>query len=185
MPWILPGVLVGALFALFLYARRAVASDDVATVPDNPTLRSIYERAGARYHVDPDLLQAIAIQESNERPNAIRWNPPNDVSVGLMQILATPPQGMTRERADAEDYLPTNRFNLSGWPVSYLALHDPELNVDFGARILASNLQIYGYPRGVAVYNRWASRNEPVNGPFTNQDYVDRVARNLAAIKGI
>lgn len=180
MPLVL--LILGAAAALFFFARRADAMTPAESAPLNQpvtTLRSLYERYGAQHGVDPDLLQALAIVESSERADAVRWNPPNDVSVGLMQILASPPPGTER----GQDYMAQNRFNIAPWPVTFEALKNPELNVNLGAQILAWNLRTFGFPRGVAVYNMYSMRHANLNGPFENQVYVDRVLRHLNRIK--
>lgn len=123
----------------------------------------LFSRWGTRYGVDPLLLKAIATVESSLDPEAVN---PNDPSVGLMQILCKP---------DAEGRC-TNRFNVDRWnQATWQRLLDPDFNVEIGAQILAWNLKTYGYPRGIAVYNSWSARHDPVNGPFMNQSYVDKV----------
>lgn len=133
------------------------------TVQNDSGFFSIYERWGSRYGVDPYLLRAIAIVESNENPDAEN---PNDPSVGLMQILCMP---------DADGRC-TNRFNIERWnQATWQRLHEPDFNVEMGAQILAWNIKTFGYLRGIAVYNAWSARTAPPDGPFPNQSYVDKV----------
>jgi hypothetical protein len=173
------GYLLGAaLIGIGLFFARAVSASTGETMI--PTIRQFFEKHGRIHGIDPDLLQAIAMQESSLRTDAVRWNPPSDVSVGLMQILAVPPKGIER----GQDYTPTNRFNISPWPVTYFGLMNADVNISLGAQILSWNIQTFGYPRGIAVYNRWESRHDPINGPFGNQNYVDRVLANLKMLKG-
>lgn len=175
-------LLIGGFVALIVgatvYATKAQAK--AATVNKENTLDDLFRKIGAEYNIDPLLLKAIAMQESALNVNAVRWNPPYDVSVGMMQILCTPPEG----QAQGADYLCQNRFNIDPWPVTYNQLKNPELNVRLGAQILAWNLQTFGFPRGIAVYNRWDARLSQPQGPFPNQSYVEKVLSNYERLKG-
>lgn len=177
--------IVAALLAgatLFFFARKGEAA-----VPNNPneraapTLRELYAKHGAAHGVDPLLIEAIAIVESSQRADAIRWNPPRDVSVGVMQVLCVPPDG-TPEGAD---YVCANKFNIDPWPVRFSDLKNPDLNISLGVQILAWNIRSYGFPRGVAVFNSYSARHGGVDGPFPNQVYVDRVLKHYNNLKGV
>ena len=135
---------------------------------------ALYQEIGARRGVDPDLLRALAIVESSERADAVRWNPPNDISVGLMQVLCIPD----------ENGVCKNRLNVEGWPTTFDALKNPLVNLDIAAQIIAWNLNTFGFPKGIAVYNSWGAKDDPANGPFRNQRYVDKVLKHLRALKG-
>lgn len=150
-----------------------------STKPESLGLDYLFEKYGRINSVDPLLLKAVAQAESNLNPKALRNNPPKDVSVGLMQILYLPsvPGDLSSP--------PSNRFNVNGWDqATFEKLQDPEFNIFIGAQILSYNLRVYGYPRGVAVYNSYSARNDPALGPFRNQVYVDRVLREFARLKG-
>lgn len=170
----LGAVVVVAAAALF-YSRKGEASE----VNQNQSLDALFRKHGATYGIDPDLLKAIAMVESSLIANAVRWNPPHDVSVGAMQILCTPPA----DYDGSDDYVCANRFNIDPWPVRFSDLSNPDLNIKLAAQILRWNIRTFGYPRGVAVYNAWESRHAGVSGPFPNQSYVDKVLRNLNRIK--
>jgi len=93
-----------------------------------------FREAGARYHVSPQLLRAIAQVESGMNPHAIGYNRNRQGLVtsrdfGLMQINSThlaklKSMGVIRDERDL--------------------LTDPCLNVQTGAWILAQHLQICG-----------------------------------------
>ena len=186
------GVLFGIIAAIIVATFRkgesvqannkeeASADEAIISTVGSSELDQVFAIVGARRGVDPDLLKAIAMQESQLDANAVRWNPPKDVSAGLMQILAVPPVGVPQ----GQNFTPTNRFDIEGWPVTFLELLDPETNVDFGAQILAYNLRTYGFPRGVAVYNNFSARFASQDGPFPNDAYVRRVLSNLHKLKG-
>lgn len=176
MPWALVLLAVSA-GALFLYSRKGEASE----MNNEQDLTAIFKRVGDIRGVDPDLLAAIAYVESSLKTNAVRWNPPNDVSVGVMQILCTPPAGTK----PGDDYVCQNRLEFADqWPTTYSALlADVETNVDIAAQLLAWNLRQYGYPRGVATYNNYSARFAGQNGPFPNDAYVNRVLARLAVIR--
>lgn len=172
----------GALLFFLPRTAEAAIPDTPGAPPAMNDLQALYIAAGARRGVDPVLLRALAQVESSENPDAVRWNPPYDCSVGLMQILAIPPKGFIPE--PGADYTPTNKFQVEGWPVTFQALKNPAVNLDIGAQILAWNLATFGYPKGIAVYNSWSARNDPDDGPFMNQAYVAKVLRHVAALTG-
>lgn len=174
---ILLGVLLG--FFAFIYTRKASAavidpSTEISTMQGSETLDQIFQKYGLRYGVDPLLLKAIAMQESSLNPEAVRNNPPHDISVGLMQVLCIP----------GANGICMNRFNVEGWDgTTFDMLKDPDKNVQIAAQILAWNLEKFGSPRGIAVYNNWSARTAPVDGPFPNQHYVDRVTSFYADLQ--
>lgn len=129
--------------------------------PEKTNFDSVYKRHASINGIPPSLIKAIAFVESSENPNAINKADP---SYGLMQVLCTG-KGAVCE----------NRFIIPGWPVTRDALLDPELNVSFGAQILGWNVSQYGLLKGIAVYNNWSARTASRDGPFPNQDYVDKV----------
>jgi len=139
--------------------------------PAAPTLDDLYQRHGKQKGLDPMLLKAIAQVESSENPNAKN---PADPSVGLMQVLCVPDGSGGCK----------NKFNIKGWPPdSEKALYDPDLSLHFGAQILKWNLDTYGMPKGIAVYNNWSARQDPQEGPFRNQGYVDKVLGKYYALR--
>lgn len=144
------------------------------------TLDDVLARVAARRGIDFALLKAHAIVESALKADAVRWNPPRDVSVGVLQVLCIPPDGATPD----ENYVCQNKFNVEGWPVSFNQLKDAETCADIAAQIIAYNLRTFGYPRGIAVYNNWNARLANIEGPFPNQSYVNHVLRELDKLKG-
>jgi len=130
-------------------------------------LDELYQIYGEQFSVPPLLLKAVATAESSENPSAEN---PNDPSYGLMQVLCQPDgNGGCRNTFPAID----------GWPpVNKNKLFEASYNLFIGAQILSWNIDHYGFERGIAVYNRWASRNDPPLGPFGNQGYVDKVLNN-------
>jgi hypothetical protein len=161
------GILGGAF-----YARKGSAAE--MTPATKPTLDELYAKYGAQYGVDPLLIKSIAIVESAENPAATRIQPPRDISVGLMQILCVP----------NDEGVCTNKLNVSPWPVTFNALLDPEMNLRIAVQILKWNLDNYGYPRGIAIYNNWSARHASVDGPFPNDAYVARVLHHYNQLKG-
>lgn len=178
MPWalVLLGISAGALF---FYSRKGEAAE--MTQEQKKDLPEIFRSVGAVRGVDPDLLAAVAFVESTTNPDAVRWNPPNDVSVGLMQILCTPPA----DAKPGDDYVCQNRLDLADqWPQTFSSLKaDVETNVDIAAQLLAWNIRNYGFPRGLAVYNDFRARHASVGGPFPNDVYVNRVLARYAQIQ--
>lgn len=164
--------LLGVAGAGLVFAVKAGA----ATMrQSDPTLDALFRKHGAKYGVDPLLLKAVAMVESSLDPNAV--NNADRYSVGLMQILYRPSiSGDLQSR-------PSNRFDIEGWSeATFDKLKDPDFNIKLGAQILAWNLRQFGFPRGIAVYNAWDQRVAPPNGPFKNQEYVDRVIANYSEL---
>ena len=137
------------------------------------TLDDLYESHGRQKGLDPILLKAIAIVESSENPNAKN---PSDPSYGLMQILCQPDgQGGCK-----------NRLNVLDWPPqSSERLYDADYSLHIGSQILRWNIDQYGFNKGIAVYNSWTAHNDPQNGPFCNQVYVDNVLKNYYNLTGV
>lgn len=151
LPGELPGILMGAPTSL----------DD------------LYIRHGNRNNLDPLLLKAVAMVESNENPSAKN---PSDPSFGLMQILCT----------DDGKGGCANKLNVNDWPpMSRDLLYDPDYNLNIAAQILAWNISMYGFKKGIAVYNSWSARNDPPEGPFVNQAYVNKVMANYAVLTSV
>jgi len=136
------------------------------------TLTDLYKKHAGQKGVDWRLLRAIAITESSENPNAKN---PLDPSYGLMQLLA---------RTDNNGHI-TNRLNVQDWPPDNVeALYDPDYSLHIAAQILKWNMVNYGVKRGIAIYNMWAAHSDPVNGPYQNQGYVDKVWGHYTGMGG-
>lgn len=105
------------------------------------SLDELYRKHGDRHGIDWRLLKAIAIQESDENPNAV--GPVGER--GIMQILCRP---------DSEGVC-TAPFNLPGWPDTESQLFDADHNIERGAQILRWNIDYTGgdIRRALAIYN--------------------------------
>lgn len=179
---------VGAIFYLRKPQPLSAHSREVEMIgpkgePKKRTLDEIFADNGERFGVDPLLLKAIAMAESSLNPSALRNNPPRDVSAGLMQVLCIPDaNGYCKNQPD----ISLSDYDPAEWSaVTLEAMYDPEISVYWGARILSSYLRDYGYPKGVARYNMRAARDAPLNGPFPNQAYVNKVLSNYRKLKGM
>jgi soluble lytic murein transglycosylase-like protein len=140
--------------------------------PPPVTLDDLYQSHGRQHGLDPMLLKAIAIVESSENPNAKN---PADPSIGLMQILCVP---------DGNGSC-SNKLNIQGWPpADARLLYDPDYSLYLGGQILKWNISTYGFKKGIAVYNSWGARLDPDDGPFRNQNYVDKVLNNYYGLTG-
>lgn len=178
--WIIGGF--AALVALMRKATAAVTPHNIVPNPGmgtgNPsrppndlfsgsatvTFDDIYKTAGKRYNVDWMLLKAIAQVESGENANATN---PSDPSYGLMQVLCV---------SDGPYSKCKNKLNVAGWDQATPdMLYQPTFNVNVGAQVLQWNMDHYGINKGIAIYNNWSARDDPTNGPFRNQSYVNKV----------
>ena len=168
-------VMCGAIaFGLFLLRKQPTGKGLHVKVEPGATpetdLDSLYEKYAARQGLDPMLLKAIARVESNENPKARN---PADPSIGLMQVLCIP---------DGRGGC-SNKLNVLDWPPeSEGKLFDPDYNLHIASQILSWNTLTFGTLKGIAVYNSWGARNDPPDGPFRNQDYVDKVRREYVTL---
>ncbi|MFS2222966.1 transglycosylase SLT domain-containing protein [Pantoea sp. B65] len=128
-----------------------------------PVRATCWEQAGQRYGIEPELLQAIAIVESNLQASARNQNRDGSYDIGLMQINSR--------------HLPLLRnFQIS----ERALLDDPCLSVMTGAWVLAGFIRHYGYSwEAVGAYN---AGNAPDRGHL-RQRYVQRVHPHYARLK--
>lgn len=144
-----------------------------AALAQNPTLDDLFKKWGFAYNIDWRLIKAHAIAESSLSADAIN---PADPSYGIGQILC---------RADNYDSPCQNKFYIDGWSqATPNKLLDPDFNIRMAAQIISKNVKQYGFPRAVAVYNRFVEYKKPMNGPFENQEYVDRVINIYNSLGG-
>jgi len=135
------------------------------------SLDELYQKHATAFAVDWRLVKAIAQQESSENPAAV--NHADNESIGIMQILCRP---------DGQGGC-SNKLYVDGWPDATRAkLLDADFNIYIGAQIIASNINRYGVPKGIAVYNAWDQHRAPTGGPFKNQGYVDAVLKRAHAL---
>lgn len=121
-----------------------------------------FESAGEYYDVNPKILKAIAIVESDLNPIAVNKN---ENSLGLMQIH---PQWFLR----------LAKFNIS--PEQLLS--DPCVNVNVGAWILASNFSTHGKNwNSIGAYNAGFSKKKHVEN--NRHIYIKKVRKALNKIQ--
>lgn len=114
------------LFIVFLcfYIKGAIAKD-------------CFDMAGQHYNIDPDLLRAIAQQESGLNQRAIRTNTNGSVDIGVMQINSQHAQ-----------FLYTQGVTLQ------MLKQNECVNIYTGAYILHQNFQRWGRTwNAVGAYN--------------------------------
>ena len=93
-----------------------------------------FEEAGAEYNISPQLLWAIAKNESNFNPSAVNQNKNGSFDYGVMQINSWWYSKLGHER--------------------WMRLNDPCYNVRVGAWILSQCIKKYGYTwDAVGCYN--------------------------------
>jgi soluble lytic murein transglycosylase-like protein len=95
-----------------------------------------FSEAAQRYHVDANLLMAIAKVESNNSPNALNTNKNGSVDVGLMQI-------------NSQHFKSLEQFNITE-----KSIMNHCVNVHVGAWILARAIKEHGATwKAVGAYN--------------------------------
>ncbi|HEI8868859.1 lytic transglycosylase domain-containing protein [Serratia sp. AKBS12] len=124
-----------------------------------------WEQAGARYGIEPELLQAIAMVESSLNPKATNTNTNGTADFGLMQINSS--------------HLATlKKFNIT----SKHLLNDPCQNVMTGAWILAGNIRRFGYSwEAVGAYN--AGTAQTPQRQALRQKYIRKVVPQYLKLK--
>ncbi|MBP2169736.1 soluble lytic murein transglycosylase-like protein [Erwinia toletana] len=128
-----------------------------------PAQATCWQEAGQRYGIEPELLHAIAIVESNLQSSARNQNRDGSYDIGLMQINSR--------------HLPLLRnFQIS----ESALLDDPCLSVMTGAWVLAGFMRRYGYSwEAVGAYN---AGNGSDRGHL-RQRYIQRVHPHYARLK--
>jgi soluble lytic murein transglycosylase-like protein len=125
-----------------------------------------WQQAGARYGIEPELLKAIAMVESNGNTSAINKNRDGSTDVGLMQI-------------NSSHFKTLHKFRISQKDL----LNDPCQSVMTGAWILAGQIQRFGYSwDAVGAYNA-GTANTPKRRAL-RQRYIRKVAPHYARLKG-
>lgn len=98
--------------------------------------QGVFDRAAAKYGLDPVLLYSIALVESSANPNAVATNKNKSTDHGAMQINSV--------------HLPT----LERYGIQRRDLFNPCVNVDVGAWILKQCFDRWGVTwDGVGCYN--------------------------------
>ncbi len=118
-----------------------------------------WDKAASYYYVNPDVLRAIAQQESGLNPTAIRKNKNGSVDRGPMQINSR--------------WLPALRH----YGIGENELMDPCVNVMVGAWILRMEMQKYG--------NSWeaiSAYHSPT--PARGKAYAHKIQRHLLEQRG-
>lgn len=159
--------------------------------------RQEIEAAAARHALDPDLVEAVVEQESSSRFYAYRFEP------GFWtKYLATNPTWSSRKPAEvsASYGLMQVMFTTAvdhGFTGQPWELFDPAVGLDYGCRVLATNLvwaesAFSGNPgdksqiiitSALAAYNGGRKGNDPDNIPDRNHAYADQVMTRLRRIK--
>ena len=128
-------------------------------------MATCWEQAGARYNIEPELLRAIAIIESNNNPQAINKNHNGNVDVGLMQV-------------NSQHFASLSQFRISQKDL----LTNPCQSVMVGAWILAGMVQQFGYTwDAVGAYNA-GTANTPKHRARRHH-YIAKVAPQYFRLK--
>ena len=114
---------------IYIAIRKASASVPENLVSTVTSLDSLYKQFGALNNIDPKLIKAIAIVESNENPNAIG---DDGKSFGLMQVSEVVGASYGLNKED---------------------LMIPTFNIQAGSGFLAQMIKKYGLEGGIQAYN--------------------------------
>jgi soluble lytic murein transglycosylase-like protein len=129
------------------------------------SMATCWEQAGARYGIEPELLQAIAITESNLKADAIHVNKDGSTDYGIMQI-------------NSRHLSALRKFRIS----QKALINHPCQNVMAGAWILAGNIRQFGYGwEAVGAYNAGTAKN--VKRQALRQKYIQKVVPQYKKLK--
>lgn len=124
-----------------------------------------YDRAGNDYHIDADLLRAIAFRESSFKVDALNKQNDTSYAIGLMQIHS-------QNFAELQQY---------GIHETHLKA-DPCMNIYTGAYYLAKFIRITGdIWKGVGAYNAGLSSKKEQQ--LKRQKYANEVYAIYLQIK--
>lgn len=124
-----------------------------------------FDLSGRDYHIDPDLLRAIAWNESRFVPTVIGKNKGYSVDIGIMQINSQHFSNLSRIGVTQDDLL-----------------NDACMNIYTGAYILAQAFHKWGVNwQSVGAYNAGFSKSE--KQALRRYHYAIRVESIYRAIK--
>lgn len=126
----------------------------------SPTLsvaRDCYDLAGRDYHIDPDLLRAVAFRESSFRTDALNRVSDEKYAVGLMQI-------------HSQNFRELRMYGIH----EEMLKHDACMNIYTGAYYLAKFIRLEkDIWRGVGAYN--AGRKKSPEQERKRQRYANEI----------
>lgn len=121
-----------------------------------------WNRAASMFNISPELLYAIAQQESSLDPSAVGHNRDGSYDLGLMQINSL--------------HLPS----LRELGINKQQLKDPCLSIIVGASILADMMKRYGYTwEAVGAYNAGTAPERHAKRMY----YAEQVWRRYQKLK--
>lgn len=124
-----------------------------------------WQRAGARYGIEPALLKAIAVVESGLSPTAVHKNRNGSTDVGLMQI-------------NSQHFAQLRQYHITARSL----ITNPCQNVITGAWVLAGQIRQFGYNwEAVGAYNAGNARNRKTH--LVRLRYSQKVARIYQGLK--
>ncbi|MFT2793689.1 transglycosylase SLT domain-containing protein [Serratia sp. T13T92] len=128
-------------------------------------LADCFDMAGRDYRIDPDLLRAIAWNESKFNPVAVGKNSDGSLDIGLMQINTQH----------------SNKLSSFGISQDHLS-QDACMNIYTGAYILATSFKKWGVSwAAVGAYN--AGFKESDIQAQRRHKYASKIERTYRAIK--
>ena len=118
----------------------------------NERYNELFLKYGYKYNIPTSLLWAIAKHESNFNKNAINKNNNGTIDIGIMQINSIHKKSIEDLNLTLED------------------LYNPEINIEFGAKILSQCIKKFGYnKKALNCYN----------GKIENNNYATKILSNI------
>ncbi|QLR43336.1 lytic transglycosylase domain-containing protein [Enterobacter sp. RHBSTW-00994] len=134
-------------------------------IPSFLTHAHCWKVAGDRYGIEPELLHAIAMVESNVNAQATNKNNDGTVDVGLMQI-------------NSRHFASLRKFNIRKSDL----LNNTCQSVIVGAWILAGHIQRFGYTWDAVGAYHSGSSNNPMQLRLRKK-YIHKVAPIYSRLK--
>lgn len=125
--------------------------------PTQSVARDCYDLAGRDYHIDPDLLRAVAFRESSFRTDALNRVSDEKYAVGLMQI-------------HSQNFRELRMYGIH----EEMLKHDACMNIYTGAYYLAKFIRLEkDIWRGVGAYS--AGRKKSPEQERKRQRYANEI----------
>jgi len=140
--------------------------------------------------IDPSLLAAIIMQESNGNVCAMRYEPGWRYVYNAEKFAKTIGSSVkTEEIGQSTSWGPcqvmgtvAREMGFRGW---FSELCDPEVGIKYGARFFAQKVKTNEtIDAAISAYNMGTARKKS-NGKFENQHYVDGVREKQAEISHV
>lgn len=144
--------------------------------------KEIADNAGA-WGVDMDLVKAIILTESSGLPWSFKYEP-NFYKKYIASMKLSPSQGVLRSLSmGLMQVMGQKAVEMGCNPDALPKLFDPVTNIFYGCKLLHNLFEKYKTIENVVAAYNAGSPTKTATGKYENQDYVDKVLKNLKKVK--